>query len=308
MPMPMSRVKILQTVGYVAFGAFALFVSFYLTFPAEAVGQRIANEVQRQTRGVWNVTFGAMSMYHLSGLEAENVIIRKNVPNSAPIDIPLSAARIRLRLLPLLLARFSVDAEVDLGDGTLGVRFTPRGNDAFDAHVSARDVDLATAPLLSKLIDVPFGGKISGDADTNWDADLKKSTGTASFSFVESSVGPATVQGFSIPKVDLGQLDLDLDLKDSKLKVTSFKQKGGKVALQLMGSAQLKQPLPTSSLDTCAALRADPAFLTENPKIRSALQLAEMQLKKDHDGFLHIPLTGMVTAPQLRPGLCRPGT
>jgi hypothetical protein len=44
--------------------------------------------------------------------------------------------------------------------------------------------------------------------------------------------------------------------------------------------------------------------LEKNPKMRSVMQLAEVQLRRDPDGFLNAPLVGPITAPQLRPGLC----
>ena len=156
--------------------------------------------------------------------------------------------------------------------------------------------------MLSKLLDFPLGGVLSGSIEGSWDSDPKKSTGKANVTVANFAGGPAVVQGFSIPGVDLGRIELALDLKDGKVKVGSFKQTGGNLNLKLSGDVLLKQPPAVSNLELCGAVRADPGFLSANPKMRTALQLAEVQMRKDGEGFLVIPLAGTIGAPQLRAG------
>ena len=86
---------------------------------------------------------------------------------------------------------------------------------------------------------------------------------------------------------------------------SKFTQVGGQLSARAQGTSNLRPQLMTSSIDTCFEFRADAAFLEKNPKIKTALQLAEVRLKKDSDGYLHVPLVGTLQSPRLRGGLCR---
>ena len=301
----MPHKKTLVTVGYVLFGLASLLFSFYLTFPADALAQRLTHEIQAKTHGAWSMKYDRASMYHLSGIALEDVTLQRNVPAGEPLTLRFDALRGRLRFLPLLLLQVSIDAEAALGDGVLSGRVTPHTADAMSLRLEADHVELNTPPLLGKLIGLPLGGVVTGSIDADWERDLQRATAHGAISWGNAKVGPGNVVGFSLPNVEVGQIDMALELKDAKLRFTSFKQKGGNVSLQASGHVLLKTPLEQSGAETCFAFRADPNFLNNNPKIRVALQLAEVQLKKDNEGYLHVPLTGSVSAPQLRGGMCR---
>jgi hypothetical protein len=103
----------------------------------------------------------------------------------------------------------------------------------------------------------------------------------------------------------VGQLTLAAEIKEGKFKVTQFKQMGGNVSLQANASATVRNPVDASVMDVCCKVRADPLFLSHNPKIKTALQLAEVQLKKDPEGYLNLPLTGPLNAMHVGNTLCK---
>jgi type II secretion system protein N len=307
MKIALDKKRLLTLAGYAAFAGVSLLLSFYFTFPAAALGQRIAHELERSTHGVWHVTFNDVSTYRFTGIEAQGVTLQRTLPGTEPLTLQLDALRARLRVLPLLLLRTSVDAGVTLGEGTLDARLTPRGA-AADAHLDADNVSLTIPPILAKLTGVPVGGTVVGQLDLTWDNDPQKTQGTASFTLDKLSVGPGKIAGFSVPLVDLGTVELGVDVQNGKLNVTTFRQRGGSLSLQASGTMQLVNPPPQSALDVCVAFRAEPAFLGANPTMRSALSLAEVQLKKDNEGYLHLPLAGPAAMPQIRfGGLCKRG-
>src|SRR5687767_14014433 len=127
--------------GYVGFGFLALLFGIYLTFPAEAVGQRLAHEVQKIAAGKLVLSFDEMSQYRLSGVEALQ-------DGGQPIEFQVDTLRARLRLLPLLWLSLSVDAEVELGDGVIAARFTPRSEGGFDTELELDELNLASPPVL----------------------------------------------------------------------------------------------------------------------------------------------------------------
>ena len=123
--MQMPRANILRVAGYTVFVFMAMLFSFYLTFPADALAARVAHEIQKATHGVWTVTFGEVGMYRFSGLSADDVVLRKAAPGDAPLEIRLTSISARVRLLPLLMFRQSIDARVELGAGLIDMRLTP---------------------------------------------------------------------------------------------------------------------------------------------------------------------------------------
>ena len=307
----MQRQKLLRWAGYGAFALFSLFISFYLTFPAEAVAARLAQEVQKQSRGQWTLTYKDASSYHLSGLSLEGVALQEAGAPGEAMRVTLDAVRGRLRLAPLFLARLSVDAEVLNGDGSLAVRWTPRssaggsGPPAMDVRLEADDFDFASAPFLAKMAGLPLGGKMNGSLDASWENDVRKSTGSLELNIEAANLGPGAVQGLTLPNVSLGSLVLAAEAKDGKFKITSFKQQGGNVNLRASGNLQLRQPLTASGVEACVQFKADPAFLNSNPKLKSIVQLAEVQLRKDGEGFLMVPLQGALNGVRVNPGTCR---
>src|SRR5262245_688881 len=100
---------ILRNIGYVGFGIASLLIGLYLTFPAEAVGQRLAHEMQQRSRGKLSLSFEDISLYRLSGISAETVKVRTTKEGEQPIEVTLDAVRARLRLLPLLWLSPSLD-------------------------------------------------------------------------------------------------------------------------------------------------------------------------------------------------------
>lgn len=300
----MSLGKIARGVGYGLFAVAALLVSLYLTFPAEAVGQRLAHEVRVRSGGAYTLRFKELSPWRLTGFAAEAVSLRVSRGPQPPIDIAVDDLKARLRLLPLLLARLSASARVDLGQGAIDVVVTPRGPGAVDADLSIDELNLASPPLIPKLVGLTLGGKLEGTATTEWRPDAKATTGKARFKLANASVGPGTVQGFTLPATELGTLEPELVIDGGRLRVASFKQEGGQIQVKVTGGVQLRPQVEQSQLDLCVMLKGDPTYLRKNPNMESALQLAEARFRKDPQGFLNIPLGGTVSEPVPRNGLC----
>ena len=316
--------KWVRTLGYALFGAGALFFFFYFTFPAQAVGQRLSQEIQRRTGGAVNIVFTDVSLYRFSGIAAKKVKIRTNPEVGTPLEIEVDGLHLRLRLLPLLLFSLSVSAGIDLGDGSIDGIAT-KVEDGVDLELELDDVDFMTPPILTKVVGVPIRGKLAGKIKTKVGYGTGKgkakgvdngphgllpeqSEGQASITIHSAGFGPGKVSGFTVPEaLDFGQLDLTLDMRRGRLRVASFQQKGGQIALDASASSNLRAALKTSTLDACVKFKVtDEAYLAKNPNIRSALELAAAQLKKDAEGYLHLKWNGTMGDPRRQPGgLCR---
>ena len=300
--------KFVAAAGYFAFTVLSLLVSLYLTFPADALGQRLSHELQRQTHGQWLMTYSEASTYRLTGVQLENFKLTQHPPVTHESDAPalhleFDQLHARLRLTPLLLLRLSADVGVYTHGGSLSARITPR-KQVTDVLISADKFDLGFPPLAGQFIGIPVGGQLSGHIDAALFDDFHRTTVTADLTYDRGGIGPGAIAGFTLPHIELGQIILAAELKDTKAHLTNFKQQGGNIALNIKGNTTLRQPLETSLLDLCLTLRADPTFLDNNPTIKTALQIAEVQFKKDPQGFIHIPLSGAMNSPQVGNVLC----
>ncbi len=312
--------KWLRTAAYVAFALMALVVSLYLTFPADAVAQRLGHELSRASQGRATVSFGEVSLYRLSGIEADDVRVRIVRDRGEPVEIALDSAYARLHLLSLLTFNLAATVGFDVGEGSLRADLDP---DADGVALSLRidDIDLASPPLLSKLLDLPVRGVVAGSAEVEVALAAskaggggmmlapEKTDGAASLTLREVSLGPATVQGFTIPAaLSLGQLDMAFELKQGRLRMASFQQKGGQLRVQLTTSLTLRPELKASNLESCVLFKvSDEDYLRRFPTVATALELAQTQLAKDGEGFLHLRYGGTLERRHREPGLCRDG-
>lgn len=293
------------TIAYVAFGFVALLVSFYLTFPAEAVGQRIAHEVQRSSHGKVSFSFANASLYRFSGVALSNVKVTVLQDGKDPLSLDFDEVAARVKILPLLLFRTAFHAKVELGDGVIQGDFTKHGQ-TVDADLDIDDLDFSTPPMLPKLLGMPLGGKLDASGRISLGEQPNTANGNLTIDWRGGSFGPAPIMGFSVPQVLIGNLKAVLDLKDGKAKVTTFENNGGNLALNLGGDFTLKQQFDASTLDLCAHIKVtDAEWLARNDKIKSVLQLAEIRFQKDGQGALNIPVRGSIQKFDSTKGLCR---
>ncbi len=319
--------KFMRIAGYIAFAVVALLFFLYATFPAPAVAQRLAHEVQRMTDGTVAMTFSDASLYRFSGIAAEGVKLRFTSDDggeagSKPMEIELDRVSVRVRLLPLLVFNLSASIGAELGAGSLDA-VVSMGDDGVEFEVEIVDLDFASPPLLARLTGVPVNGKLVGKAKGKLSMGALRrrpgqpaggsgfapemSEGQASLTLREAGFGPGAVAGFTIPAaIGFGQIDLALDMRRGRLRLASFQQKGGNVGLKASGTVTLRRNLKASNLDTCLQFKfTDKEYLIKYPKVNTMLQFAQVQLRKDGEGFLHWKFGGTIGNPRRQSGLCR---
>jgi type II secretion system protein N len=295
----MLKTKLAQRSAYALFavGTFLMFV--YAGFPTDALAGRIVSEVARQSKGQVQLKVGHASLWRGTGIALEDVHVIR--PGAQPLSF--DALRVRLRLLPLLLLRRSVTVQVPAGRGLFVSTLTKHG-DGLDVHLEASQLDFATMPMLSRSLGITAAGVLDLEGDLSAVPDLQHTQGHLNITMDHVAMGPGSVYGLALPRLDLGKLEVALKVQDGHAKIGQFKQTGGTVNLMAQGGVELATPVARSTLDVCSKVRLDPVFLDKNPKLRSVMQLAEVQLRRDPDGFLNAPLVGTLGSPQLRPGLC----
>lgn len=319
-----NRRKILKVTGYISFAVLAFSLNFYWTLPDDAIGQRIAYEMTHLCSGPCTVDFTEFRVYGLTGFKAKQMVFKgASKDNGEQKQIVFDNIRIRMRMLPLLIGRISFTANVPMGAGDIdlvvsvkakellsssgGTNVLARlGNAQIDFAIKMNDAELGTSPWIADWTSMPLGGTLVGQVDGIWDGkDAMKSTGRAAVRLDKFSMGPGTLGGFTLPALDMGQVDMLINLEQGRARISTYKQTGGVLQTDVSVSTLIRPEFKQSTLDVCIKLKAEQSFLTENPKMATVMQLAEATLRKDPSGFLHIPLGGSVGAPRLRPSLCQ---
>ena len=295
----MPKPQFARRSSYVAFALVCLTFFFYLGFPTDALVGRLVTEVARQSHGAWQIRVGHASLWRATGVSLDDVHLVR--PNAVPIA--LEAVRLRLRLLPLLIFRQSIVVQLPLGRGIFWSNLTRHG-DGLDVHLEGESLDFAAVPAVARALGLPLAGVVDLDGDLAAIQDPLHAQGSLHLALDHLAVGPGNVAGLGLPRLDVGKLELILQVADGRAKLQQFHQTGGTVNLVAQGGVELNPTLARSTVDGCVKVRLDPAFLDKNPKLRSVMQLAEVQLKRDGDGFLNAPMAGPIGSPQLRPGLC----
>lgn len=298
-PLPMLKTKLAKRIGLSLFALLSFLAFVYAGFPTDALTKRIESEVARQSRGAAQLKVGHSSLWRFSGVALHDVHVLR--PGSAPLAF--EAIKVRLRLLPLLLFKRSISFQLPLGRGLFSGTLATRG-DGVDAHLEGAELDFTAMPALSRALGLPAAGVLTLEGDLSAVKDLQHAQGSLVMSLDHLAAGPGTLFGLALPRLDMGKLDVAMKVEDGHARLNTFKQTGGTVNLGLQGAIELATPVVNSTLNLCGKVRLDPQFLEKNPKLRSVMQLAEVQLRRDGDGFLNAPLVGPVSAPQLRPGLC----
>ncbi len=298
--MKISREKFLKGLGYSAFSTFSLLFCYYLTFPASAVADRITYEVGRATGGKVELAFGDVDLYGLTGISAENIQVTMHDPEE-DVKFAVDEIRARLQILPLLLFSPELFLGIKLGEGSIEADIAMAGK---GAKISAeiQSMNLMRPPILPKMAGMPVNGEIAGKLDLSWEEEFRKGEAKASLTLRSVGFGPGDipvpVPGMSGLKLDkpleLGQLDIALDMRNGRLRLASFSQSGNAdIELPEMRAAvTLASRMKSSSYDTCVQVKLSDEGKKKHSKIAGLLDIAGAMVKKDDDGYLHIPVTG----------------
>lgn len=287
-------------LSYLGFFLLAFVFSLYWTFPEQVVSSRLEQEVLRQTRGEVKLKVGRAQLWRLSGLYAQNVAVKVGQKPAVTLD----SVRLRLRLLPLLLLRYSVYGQVQLEGGTVDVVLTKRGARATDVRVDFDAVSLGKPKELAQYTGIPLGGTLTGEVELFGVEEWARSQGKVELHFTKLALGPGDVRGLNLPQLPFGDVGVSGEVKDGTLQLKPLRQDGGKLKLLGGGKVILSNTLSRSGLDVCLRLGAEKDFLQQNPKLSAAFQLAQAQFKRDSEGLLNLPLQGALGEPEVRNTLC----
>lgn len=289
----MEDKKALRWLVYIVFGAVAFLVSTVSTFPTTVAAQQLSQQLAKALPKNVGVEFGGVGLSFPVGVRATDVRLRVGRGSNAP-EYQFESVVIEPALGSLIRQEMGGHASVELAGGTIEADFEQGDSGQVIFKATADGVNLHAIPALASAANLPLMGSVGLQAEGEWKRDLSKSSFDASLELGNFGVGAAKIMGFSLPTVSLGNVAMKLSSKQGKLSLDEFNQTGGNFSVAATGGVTFKRSFFSSVLDLCFKLRGDEAFLKENPKLKTSLDLGTAVLHKDKQGFLHAPVKGAI--------------
>ncbi|TMA14035.1 MAG: type II secretion system protein GspN [Deltaproteobacteria bacterium] len=259
-------------------GTVLAFLVFLLaTFPFDTLARRIEIEVQRAGG---DITIGSMGPAFL-GFRARDVRLR-----------PPSSSGLRPDLLALLGRRtsfsFAASAFSGTAKGHAALSNDPRTSGSLQSlTLEMADLDLRSLPL-KEAFGVELLGRVSGKTDLPTLVPTETTTGTITLSIKGLALANATVQGLTLPRTVLGDLDASIVIDKGTARVERTQTKGGDIDLDLEGTIRMRPLFSLSQADLRLKLRPAERWLSTNQSMRGLLGL----LQRQPDGGYLVPLNG----------------
>jgi len=291
-----------RTAAYVAFFVLAFVVALRLTFPVEAVRERLI--LDAGARG-FQVKVNDLSPSGLAGVRARGV----TVTTSEGTRIPFEELSVGLRPWPTLMGRRAFSFDASLFDGRV-VGFAEVSSTAERYQARVTGIDLARAGVVRAATGLDLAGILSGNLDVTLDPkDPAKSSGSMEFQVKDGAIlggkipVPGMEGGLTVPPVRLGAIAARGAVKSGRADFGTLESKGDDVdivAEQVF--IQLQPRVEHSALSGRARVRPTETFWRKE-QVAPLRPLIDMGLAsaRGQDGGYGFQIYGTLGKPQARP-------
>ena len=291
-----------RRAAYVAFFVAAFVVALRLTFPVEAVKERILLDAAAQ--GL-QVKMNDIAPAGLVGVRAREM----SVVTANGTRIPIEDLRVSLRLLPTLLGHRAVSFDAALYDGRI-TGTTDESKTSQRYKVRIEGIDLARAAAVQQATGLELAGKVGGNVDVTLDPkDPSKSTGNVDLQVQGAAIRggkvpvPGMEGGLTVPPIRIGNVAAKGALKNGRADFGTLEAKGDDLELSAdQVFVQLQPKLEYSPLNGRARVRPLDAFWRK-PQVSALRPVIEAALAsaKGRDGAYGFQVYGTIGKPQARP-------
>jgi type II secretion system protein N len=284
--------KILRGLGYASFYLFCLVLFAYLTFPYDRLKNRITAEFNaRQLGGAGTrLELEDLDGYWLSGIEAEGVRLvplaaTTAEPSAAPANaeaegeaaaekskiLTIDEAHARVSILRWVFGTTHVSFGADAFGGEVS-GYTSDSGDVQKLYVETETVNVAGVPLLEGLVGLPIGGQLDGIIDlTLPEGKLAQAEGQIGLTIASVTVGDGKAKirdTIALPKLDAGQLVLELEATEGRLEVKKLTAEGPDLELVADGRIRLRDPFESSLVEMSLRFKFTDRYTSKNDMTR----------------------------------------
>jgi type II secretion system protein N len=299
MPEPRKR-RLLRILGYVAFTLFSLVAGLFLSFPYDALRERLRTEADRSGYFLRIASVGP----GLAAVRASQIQLSKKAETDPPPQaLVIERASfgpslwppglgIKMRALGGTVAltisgsRLRLDAEgIDLSQGNLKGFTGVDLSGAVDGHLALTVPRLATDPDLTQA-----SGELRLDAK-----DLAVNGGNVSIAIPQFGPEPTPLD---LPKILLGNVSVRVKIEKGAATVEDFRAKSADIEANVSGTVKLAKRLEYAEPNLEVRFKPDPEFQKRLGLLGSALSMAGADPKDP--SFRMGRLTGYLGRPQFR--------
>jgi len=320
--------KILLWVLYVVFYVVSLVVFALLTFPFDTLRDRAVvafADDQRKTGGDSRLEIDKLSSYWILGVEAEGVRMISPPPANGKggkaakgdtTDVEFDRVTARVALLPLLIGRVSISFSAEMLGGKIKGTTRKSGEDRL-ISLDVSDLEVGRLRALVDVIGLPLSGTLGGTVSlTLPDDKIGKSGGSIHLVLESLAVGDGKAEfrdSIVLPRVDIGDLELECEIEEGKLSITKFGAEGGDLDFFAEGKITLRDKMATSMADLMLRFKFSDKYKNKNEKTQllfgssdsKAPPLLEMDPKvkqsKRPDGFYGWRASGLLASMRFDP-------
>ncbi len=280
----------------VVWGALVFQLAFHLSFPSEALGDRMAYEVEQATSGKQLLRVEKAAPWGVLGVSLKGVQLFSRAKGSSRdeesagpnLRLVLDKFAARIRALPLLGGTRSVELNTRLYDGRVfGEVYQSRDGSGMDLKI--RGLDLSAYPIESEAFQVGLEGRLKGLIKLAIDGeDSSKSKGRVRLSVDGLALNQASFGGFELEPTTFDEAIIQLEVDGGRLKVKKGKIESDVIRLVLDGDIVLQEPMERSRV------RLKVRFKLSEEMDDLAKILPQMKRARDSGGEYHFQVTGTV--------------
>ncbi|HEX5660408.1 MAG TPA: type II secretion system protein GspN [Polyangiales bacterium] len=318
----MNRQKWLQLAGYNTFFWLCFWLFAYWSFPYQRLAAFITDKVNESGSG-YTLEIGGLSPYWVSGVELEQVQIRKTAAEALAVPegekpkpaqaIQIETAQARIGIFGLLFGTRSVSFSAELGSGTVEGNFREQGEDK-KVVAELEGVDLAKFALLESLVALPMKGVLKGDFDLTLGKVPTKTQGSVKLGIDKLVIGDGKAKlklgamgGLTIDPIDAGAVVVDIDVKDGVGTVRKLTAAGSDLKLNGSGDVRFAQPLARSRLNMMLKLNLTDSYRNKSNRTKAMFMMLDsggapqVAAAKTNDGGFQFRLSGPFTSVRALP-------
>jgi type II secretion system protein N len=280
----------------VVWGALVFQLAFHMSFPSEALGDRMAYEVEQATDGKQLLRVEKAVPWGVLGVSLKGVQLFSRAKGSARdeesagphLRLALDKFAARLRAWPLLGGTRSVELDTRLYDGRIAGEVY-QSSDGSGMNLKIRGLDLSAYPIESDSFQVGLEGRLKGVIKLAIDGeDASKSKGRIRLSVDGLALNHASFGGFELEPTTFDEAVIQLEVDDGRLKVKKGKIESDVIRLVLEGDIVLQEPMDRSRV------RLKVRFKLSEEMDDLAKILPQMKRARDSGGEYHFQVTGTV--------------
>ncbi|MGB0678796.1 MAG: type II secretion system protein GspN [Polyangiales bacterium] len=299
-----------EVLVYAGLFVLATLVFFYLLFPYDRLRETLVRTIEeppvqgggRRSSG-WKAEIAELSPAWLTGVELSAVQLTRSAKGADkhPIIVQADSVYVRLQILPLLVGDIAVSFAAEMAGGSIEGEYR-QGDGEDDLEIEIQDVALQRQPAIRTALGLPVGGRLQGRLALHMPENLNESTGDGQLQIQGLQVGngKAKLKGLTIERVDAGNLDATLSVRDGGVQLEGLSARGPDLVLQGKGQLRLLRPLKLSNLDLQVRFKFTNAYRNRSESTKEIFlfmdALPALQAAHTDDGFLQYKIQGALGA------------